>query len=194
MAHRSRHRDSRAVAVGYAAGVAPRTARPAWLSRQRRPTSCGRVDTDQFIASLVSSLAWPAAVLLIALAFRKQIAQLLTAGPLKRLKLGAVEAEFERRTAEVETKLEASPEPYEASEAVRGATVSHELAPVADVSPSAAVLEAFARVQEVLQARLEAAGFSQADQRWGAGGLAQRAKAGGLMTAQALETVGSGAV
>jgi hypothetical protein len=147
------------------------------------------VDTDQFIASLVSPLAWPAAVLLIALAFRKQIAELLTAGPLKRLKLGAVEAEFERRTAEIETKLEASPEPGEGSNAVHGATLSYELAPVADVSPSAAVLEAFARVQEVLQARLEAAGFSQADQRWGAVGLAQRAKAGGLITPQALEAV-----
>ena len=144
------------------------------------------MDTDQLIASLVSSLAWPVAVLLIALAFRRQIAQLLSAGPLRRLRVGAVEAEFERRAAEIETKVEYSPEMTAPGYPM---TVAAELAPVADVSPSAAVLEAFARVQQDIEARLRAVGFSQVDQRWGPVGLAQRAKAGGLITPQALEAI-----
>jgi hypothetical protein len=146
------------------------------------------VDTEQFIASLVSSLAWPVAVVGTAIAFRRQIGQLLTTGPLKRLKMGSVEAEFERRTAEVETKLAVPPE-VAVTERVAGATVVEELAPVADVSPSSAVLEAFERVQQDIRARLEAAGFSRADQPWGVVGLAQRAKAGGLITPQSLEAV-----
>jgi len=147
------------------------------------------VDTEQFISSLVSSLAWPVAVVGTAITFRRQIGQLLTTGPLKRLKMGSVEAEFERRTAEVETKLDVPLEEIAATERVAGVTVVEELSPVADVSPSSAVLEAFERVQQDIQARLEAAGFSRADQPWGVVGLAQRAKAGGLITPQSLEAV-----
>ena len=115
--------------------------------------------------------------------------------------MGAVEAEFERRTAEVETKLELGPlgKPV-STEALAPATLADEviqapgtildeLTPVAEVSPSAAVLEAFSRVQQDLQARIEAAGFSRADQSWGVVGLARRARAGGLIKPQAQEAV-----
>jgi hypothetical protein len=62
------------------------------------------VDTKQFVASLVSSLAWPGAVVAIALLFRRQLAQLLT-GSLKRLKAGPVEFEFERVLPSVQARL-----------------------------------------------------------------------------------------
>jgi hypothetical protein len=42
------------------------------------------VDTEQFIASLVSSLAWPAAVFGIAYLLRERLAQLLSA-PIPRI-------------------------------------------------------------------------------------------------------------
>jgi len=73
------------------------------------------VDTKQFIASLVSSLAWPAAVVAVAFLFRKQLATLLTSGPLKRLKAGPFELELDRIAAVVEERVEAGepglPEP-----------------------------------------------------------------------------------
>jgi hypothetical protein len=67
------------------------------------------MDTKQFIASLVSSLAWPAAVLGIVLLFRKQLADLLT-GPLRRLKAGpgGVELEFERILPKVQAQVAAT--------------------------------------------------------------------------------------
>lgn len=73
------------------------------------------MDTKQFIASLVSSLAWPAAVVAVAFLFRKQLATLLTSGPLKRLKAGPFELELDRIAAVVEERVEAGepglPEP-----------------------------------------------------------------------------------
>jgi hypothetical protein len=63
-----------------------------------------QVDTKQFIASLVSSAAWPVAVFGVALLFRKQIAAII-AVPVKRLKAGPVELEFERVLPDVQAKL-----------------------------------------------------------------------------------------
>lgn len=148
------------------------------------------MDTKQFIASLVGSLAWPTVVFVIAMVFRKQLAQLLTTGWLRRLKVGAVEAEFGRRIPEVEAKLGVAPDEAEAAEVESlGATVVEELAPVAEVSPSAAVLEAFAKVEQDLQARMQARGFTRVNEPWGALGLARRARAGGLITPESLEAI-----
>ena len=63
------------------------------------------VDTKQFIASLVSSAAWPLAAFCVALLFRRQLAALLAA-PVKRLKAGPVELEFERVLPTVQAVLE----------------------------------------------------------------------------------------
>jgi hypothetical protein len=68
------------------------------------------VDTKQFIASVVGSLAWPGAVVVIALLFRRQLAALL-ASPVKRLKAGPVELEFDRVLPTVQAVLEEELEP-----------------------------------------------------------------------------------
>jgi hypothetical protein len=59
---------------------------------------------EQFIASLVHALAWPGAVVLLALGFRKQIAKLL-AKPVRRLRAGPVELEFRWTEQELRTPM-----------------------------------------------------------------------------------------
>lgn len=74
--------------------------------RLARPLGCRRAlmtGTEQFIASLVNSLAWPGAVA-VAVAFRRQIGALLSSS-LKRLKAGPVEFEFDRVIASAEANL-----------------------------------------------------------------------------------------
>ena len=144
------------------------------------------MSTEQLIASLVDSLAWPAAALVIVLVFRRQIAQLLSAGRLRRLKAGPLDLEFDRVSSEIETKLDlAAPLPAEHTPG----TAAEALAPMLESSPASAVMRAFGLVEAEVRTLLDAVGFTQLDGRWGATGLARRAKAAGLITEQALEAV-----
>lgn len=112
----------------------------------------------EFIASLVDSLAWPAALVLCVLLFRDQVASLL-AGPLKRLSIGSVfEAEWERG---IEQAREALPELAE-SESGRGSGGPSlppggfvgDLWGLVEVSPQAAVVEGYRRIEGALLRRL----------------------------------------
>jgi hypothetical protein len=161
------------------------------------------VDTKQLIASLVSSLAWPVAVVAIAVVFRRQVVQLLTAGPLKRLKAGPVEFEWDRLIAEAEAKVELAPrEEQSAADNQRlewrttsdaeSVTLTEEFGSLAKAAPSGAVLEAFGRVEQDLRARLEVAGRKPS--AVGAVALARVAKEAGLITAQSAEAVEGAAI
>jgi hypothetical protein len=109
------------------------------------------VSTEQFIASLVQSLAWPAALVLVAVVFRVQLRRLLT-GQLRRLKAGPIEAEFDRLISHVRTELPLV-------QAVPGAVaVSDELSDLVRTSPRAAILEAHERIEALLRDALEQAG------------------------------------
>jgi hypothetical protein len=143
------------------------------------------MDTKQFIASLVSSLAWPAAVFAIALLFRKQLADLL-AGPLRRLKAGpgGVELEFERILPKVQAQVAAA-EPGEKRPIEPS---SDELAEVAQRSPAAAVLGAYARLEAELRAGLVKAGNQQADKLAGRH-LVHAALERGLISEQTAEGI-----
>jgi hypothetical protein len=114
-----------------------------------------QVSGFQLAASLTSSLVWPAVLtLLLVFAWRKRsaITELLDSRvkgpgrPLRRLKAGPVEIEWEQliestanQVADTSTQVEAT------------GTVSQELSPIADAVPAAAVLEAFARVERRLR-------------------------------------------
>jgi hypothetical protein len=62
------------------------------------------MDWQEFVASLVASLAWPAAVVGVALVFRRQIRDLLSTG-LHRVKAGPFEAEWQRAEQQVPRSL-----------------------------------------------------------------------------------------
>ena len=109
-----------------------------------------------FIASLISSMAWPLFALGIAFLFRHQIRKLLAvAGPLRRLKgPGGLEA-FDDTVA-VETKQSAT----EALELVgvsgqTSLTLLEDLDAVAQVSARGAVVDAATRVESRLLAMLQ---------------------------------------
>jgi hypothetical protein len=104
----------------------------------------------EFIASLVHALAWPIALVIVALIFRRQVVALLEA-PLKRLKAGpgGVELEYWERAAEqvsenVRVPKEAAPQLLD-EEAAAWLTL-------ADSAPGEVVLRTFQAVERELRA------------------------------------------
>jgi len=96
----------------------------------------------EFISSLATALAWPGAVLALALVLRKPLAELIPL--LQRMKYRDFEMEFRRRVSEAreeagvedEASTEAEPTPEEAR-----------IIELAKVSPRAAVTEAWLWVE-----------------------------------------------
>jgi hypothetical protein len=136
---------------------------------------------EQFIASLVHSLAWPAAVIVPAVVFRKQIGGLLES-PMRRLRAGPVEVEFERVFARVEADV-----PIDAPPSERESGVTSELSELAKRVPSAAILEAFSRVEHRLRELLEADGETPAP--LGPVALARIAERRGLITSDTVDAI-----
>lgn len=145
------------------------------------------MDTRQFIASLVSSLAWPGAVLGIALMFRQQLRQLLT-GPLRRLKAGPVEFEFERIISTVQAQIEPSPASGPPKPSGMAVTTG-DLAATARKMPTAAVVEAYARLEQELRELLLSADDVKADASLSAMALAHHAADKGLLTPETVNAL-----
>jgi hypothetical protein len=135
--------------------------------------------TEQFIASLVNSLAWPCAVAVVAVTFRRQIGALLSSS-LKRLKAGPVEFEFDRVIASTEANLGLDAGTAAAAERPQFSALS-DLAPVAQASPAAAVLEAHSRLEHELWEVTKDI-RTEGDRPQGAVGLARLAHRHGLIT------------
>ncbi|MGH8897186.1 MAG: hypothetical protein ACRDZ4_09235 [Egibacteraceae bacterium] len=106
----------------------------------------------EFLASVLESLAWPAAAIVIALLFRHQLRNLLS-GPMSRMKAGPFEVEWDRLLSEAETELDKPPQP--GHETTLSGPLSEELAPVVTVDPTTAVLEAHARIEQELRRLLQ---------------------------------------
>jgi hypothetical protein len=115
------------------------------------------VNWQAFVASLVHSLAWPAGVLVVVIVLRKPIGVALGRG-VRRLKAGPVELEFDQLQAEVREDLARSPELAEAQVPALAVSLDDELARLAEVSPRAAVLAAYERIEARLVEVLNSAG------------------------------------
>src|SRR5260370_22563004 len=129
----------------------------------------------QFGASVIGSLAWPTAVVLLAVVFRRSVGQLLT-GDVKRWKAGpsGLEVEFQESLPairqEVQKGQEALPAAAAAAEpqpAVPGdrapditSSFREEMLEVAKRSARAAVLESYERLEALLREELEAPGLA----------------------------------
>lgn len=111
----------------------------------------------EFIASLVRSLAWPAAVVIAVLVFRRQLSSLLSE-PLRRIKAGPIEMEFIERVAVLEAQLDVEPDAPSASPSPD--SLSAQLDRVAEIAPQAAVMEAHARVELRLRDMLSDSGLT----------------------------------
>jgi len=99
-----------------------------------------------FIAALVQALAWPIAVLLIVLIFRKKITELLSER-MTRFKAGPLEVEWARQISETQAELEeagaATPLPSD--------LMDPSMRDLAERSPSGAIVEAFGQIELALR-------------------------------------------
>lgn len=142
------------------------------------------MDTRQFIASLVSSLVWPTAVVVLVVLFRHRITELFQQLP-RRVKAGPFEVEWDRTVAVTATGLVA---PRQERETVLPSQDLADLSPLAETHPGAAVLDAAARVEGALRARFEAAEMDVPPSR-GMRDLARRGVDAGLIDAETARTI-----
>jgi hypothetical protein len=148
------------------------------------------VSVLQFIAALVQALAWPTVVLVAVVLFRDKISALL-AGSMKRLKVGPIEAEWDRTLSAAEVELEQPGVPPLDSQAAP-TDARRELAQLANLAPEAAVMEGYASIERVLRELLADVDDPRA-LRTGASGLAREAVKLGRVneeTARAIEGLG----
>jgi hypothetical protein len=123
----------------------------------------------EFISSMTAALAWPLIIAIVLLSYRKAITKILP--DLRRLKAGptGLEMEWERKLEEVREELESaeaieSVTPKDAGSQLDKPSATHppgtesdiknflgEIEDLAKVSPSAAVLEAYRRLEAVLR-------------------------------------------
>ncbi len=109
------------------------------------------MDMSQLIASLANSLAWPVAVVCIAVLFRVQLKTLLTER-LRHIEAGPLKADFDRIGSDVHTVLNQAG----ISTPTEAGADTVELAELAQRKPAAAIPEAFARVERELRNALAA--------------------------------------
>lgn len=150
-------------------------------------------DWQEFIASLISSLAWPTAVLVLAWMFRSSLDRLLS-GDIKRWKAGAAGVEIEywdRTIAEAREELaqDRALTPSEIGAPDEGPPeFRDEMIELAAISPRSAVMESFRRVELQLLSMLESAGIEQA-RPTGARTMAETALQRGLVTEATVEAI-----
>ena len=109
-----------------------------------------------FFAQLVDSLAWPVLVAWLAYGFRTPIARLL--GRIKSLKYKELEAEFEQTLDEIEI-IPAPERPVAIEEDIARDTIT--IIELADVSPRAAVMEAWIRIERATRTYLDSDGLKR---------------------------------
>lgn len=141
-----------------------------------------------FVASLVQSLAWPAAVIVIVVFLRKPIRAALSHALLRRVKAGPIELEFDQLQAEVREELARSPELAEAQVPGPAVSLGEELSRLAEIAPASAVMEAFRRIEFRLNEMLDSPGVSPARTMTGRA-LARLARERGLISDETLAAI-----
>lgn len=114
----------------------------------------------EFISQLIGALAWPSAIVILGVLFRREIRSLLSA-PLQKIKAGPVEFLFEKELEETKRESkEAQEQLVMLEESAPNSTplprvlpksLREELEGLADDRPQAAVLEAYERVEVELK-------------------------------------------
>jgi hypothetical protein len=142
----------------------------------------------EFIAALVSALAWPATAVIVAVLFRRQLAVLL-ARPFSSMKAGPLELVWDREIAEAESEIE--PRPDAAHSGPGELSITDSLREVARVAPAAAVVHAFAILEKQLRQLLDAAGV---DARGTARQISRQALDAGLIQPETMSAIDGVAV
>lgn len=104
------------------------------------------MDVLTFTAEAIKALAWPTAVVLVALMVRKPVIELLPF--LRRLKYKEVELEFAKELAQIKSDITTNePAISQRSPSLAASTSSNRLLNIASISTSAAILEAWSELE-----------------------------------------------
>jgi hypothetical protein len=136
------------------------------------------------VAEFISSVAWPVAVLVIALLFRRPIIDAL-GSPRGALSAGPFRLEWQRRAAEVEADLG---QPTSIAEGRVGGAAGR-LEEIAAVSPVGAVVESFGQIEKALRTALEERGIEGPQRNWSVRRLAEVAQEQGVITAETKDAI-----
>ena len=123
---------------------------------------------------------------MVVIVLRRPIGAALGRG-VRRLRAGPVEVEFDQELAEVREELRRSPELAAEPQRLPG-SLTEELARLAEVSPRAAVLEAFARIEARLTELLPKAD-AESYRGFGGRALARQARDRGLISDETLTAI-----
>jgi hypothetical protein len=119
-----------------------------------RPAGDEGMDPATFIVELVKAIAWPAVVVGLAVLFRKPV--LSAARYIRRIKYGDTVVDFEVQVAKVQHKASlVFPEPAVPSER----SVKY-LSDLADLSPRAAIMEAWLEIEAAVGAAIKRRGLN----------------------------------
>lgn len=106
------------------------------------------MDVLTFAAEITKALAWPTALVLVALMIRKPVIELLPF--LRRLKYKEIELEFSKELAQLKSDASANKsETGQKSEAAPTSAANSRLLNLASISTSAAILEAWNELESV---------------------------------------------
>ncbi len=148
------------------------------------------MSTLSFVASLVHSLAWPTSVVAVVVVLRQPIGAALHR--LSKARVGPVEAEFDQELAEVRKELTAAPEATALAarpgDVVETLSLPEELSRLAEISPRAAVLEGFTRIEARLHEMLREAGV-EVSARSSGPALARLARKHSLISEESLNAI-----
>jgi hypothetical protein len=136
------------------------------------------------VAEFIAAIAWPVVVLIIALLFRRPLTDAL-ASATGKLAAGPFSLEWKRRVTDVEGDLGLPPS---ISEGEIGG-VAGRLDEIAEHSPPAAIVEAFAQVEASLRSVLEENRVVVEDAPWSVRRLADLARDKGLITPETHDAV-----
>jgi Domain of unknown function (DUF4145) len=142
------------------------------------------LDWKGFIASLVSSLAWPAVVAFTVFLLRRPLRQVILG--LRRFKYRDLEAEFEGRVQEADAaarRAELPPSP------VRTMALSTRLAPQISTEPRAAVVAAWLILEREVELLARAAGVDLAGRIWTTPALVKELAQRGVIDARLVEVL-----
>jgi hypothetical protein len=135
-------------------------------------------------AEFISSIAWPLVALVIALLFRRPLSDALGSAS-GALSAGPFRLEWKRRAEAIEADLGKPPSISKGQ--IGGA--EGRLDEIAQVSPAAAVVEAFGQIEVALRALLEEHGVENLDRLWSVQRLAAGARENGLITAETEDAI-----
>lgn len=153
-------------------------------SRDERSIRVGNDHQPILPAEFISSIAWPLAVLAIALLFRRPLSDALRSAS-GALSAGPFRLEWKRRAEAVEADLGRAPSASKGE--IDGAAGRFD--EIAEVSPTGAIVEAFGQIEASLRSLLEQEGVANFDRPWNVRKLAEMAREKDLITAETEDAV-----